>query len=117
MTPRKTMKKTKIQTFLKKPTISTANKFDQLNPLYTRNYNQQEEQDPLALTRDKETEKLNKSTKETKRSDKTTRETLMKMTKDNNDAMETKLNEIGHHMDENMPKGLKLVNKGLGSLA
>ena len=112
-TPRKTTMKS--QSFLKRPATTMTNRFETFNPLYT-----QEEQDPLATTREKETEPMNKSMKETKRSEKTTREAIKKITKDNNEVLENQINELGNKMnekDKNMTEGLNLINEVIGNLA
>ena len=93
-------KKTSLR---KQPTL-IMNKFDQLNPLYTNQTTQKEE----------ETSKDN--SKLTKRSDKTIREVILKTSKDANDAMEVKMNELGMTVNENVDKKLdegfnKLTNQ------
>ena len=89
------------KTYLRKQLTLIMNKFDGLNPLYTNQ---------ITLNED---DNSKDNSKTTKRSEKTTREVILKTSKDTNDAMEVKMNEIGMAVNDNVDKKL---NEGFDKL-
>ena len=74
------------------------NKYDLFNPLYKHQTSQESE---------KPTEKRIENAKDAKRSDKTTQEAIMKSSKDTNEVIENKIQELGLKVNENTNNRLK----------